>query len=352
MPNTCLKSIKYESIKSIFTSIADADKISRADISTQTNLSLVTVGKIADALLELNVVRQVKEAQAHAGRRAGILSVNEDKFALILDITSYDFRIAVLSLRLDLKERSTFEYDKTKSYEENLRTFFLSASAMIHSNYRIENCFGVGIAVPGSYNALTDKISSNRIPELCAIPIRAAAEKLFPSVPLLIETHTNAAARSNLFHVEDYAEKNVLYWYVAADYVCGAYIVGDRLILGKNDRACDFGQLYARRGMKLEDLIASCTDAATCAETLSGVIYNVFKVLNPHTIIMEFELPFSCENIFGYIRALLQSRYGMEENDIPEFKMACCRFRNSHQGLTMGLRELWLDRIVFGTENR
>jgi len=351
MPNTCLKSIKYESIKSIFTSIADADKISRADISAQTNLSLVTVGKIADALLELNVVRQVKEVQAHAGRRAGILSINEEKFALILDITSYNFRIAILGLRLNLIERSAFDYDKTKSYQENLRNFFLEASTRIQTNYQIENCFGVGIAVPGSYNALTDKISTNRIPELCAIPIRSAAERLFPSIPLLIETHTNAAARSNLFHVEDYAQKNVLYWYVASDYVCGAYIVGDRLILGKNDHACDFGQLYARRGMRLEDLIASCTDAATCAENLTGAIYNVLKVLNPHTVIMEFELPFSCENIFGYVRALLQSRYGMDENDIPEFRMACCRFRNSHRGLTIGLRELWLDRIVFGAEN-
>lgn len=53
MNNISLRSIKYESIKAIFTSIADSEKISRAEISEKTGLSLVTIGKIADALSTL-----------------------------------------------------------------------------------------------------------------------------------------------------------------------------------------------------------------------------------------------------------------------------------------------------------
>ena len=60
MNNISLKSIKYESIKAIINSISEADRISRAEISEKTDLSLVTVGKIADALLERNVVTQIK----------------------------------------------------------------------------------------------------------------------------------------------------------------------------------------------------------------------------------------------------------------------------------------------------
>ena len=34
--------------------------------------------------------------------------------------------------------------------------------------------------------------------------------------------------------------------------------------------------------------------------------------------------------------------------EMPELRRAWCKFYNAHRGLTMGLRELWLDRIVFG----
>ena len=108
MNNITLKSIKCESIKSIFASIADADKISRAEISAKTDLSLVTVGKVADALLDMNIVCQVKEIKPQAGRRAGLLGVNPDKFAVILDITSYDFRVSVLDLRLHQIEKYVY----------------------------------------------------------------------------------------------------------------------------------------------------------------------------------------------------------------------------------------------------
>ena len=99
MNNISLKSIKYESIKAIINAISEADRISRAEISEKTDLSLVTVGKIADALLERNVVTQVKEVRSQAGRRAGLLSINPERFALILDFTRYQFRCAILNLR-------------------------------------------------------------------------------------------------------------------------------------------------------------------------------------------------------------------------------------------------------------
>ena len=131
MNNITLKSIKCESIKSIFASIADAEKISRADISAKTELSLVTVGKVADALLDMNIVCQVKEVKPQAGRRAGLLGVNPDKFAVILDITSYDFRVAVLDLRLHMVEKYVFNNKHDISYEEGLNAFFADTAAYI-----------------------------------------------------------------------------------------------------------------------------------------------------------------------------------------------------------------------------
>ncbi|MBE6599562.1 MAG: hypothetical protein E7638_08985 [Ruminococcaceae bacterium] len=51
MKNISLQSIKWESVRSIFSIIAERDTVSRAEIAEGTGLSLVTVGKAADALL-------------------------------------------------------------------------------------------------------------------------------------------------------------------------------------------------------------------------------------------------------------------------------------------------------------
>lgn len=349
MNNISLKSIKYESIKAIFNSITDSEKISRAAISEKTDLSLVTVGKIADALLDLNIVSQVKEIKPQAGRRAGILSVNENKFSMIFDITTYEFRIAVLNLRLCLVEHVRIPFKPEIPYIENLRALFSEGLAMISRKYNMDDCFGIGIAVPGPYNSEIDYINTCRIPELTEIRISEIAHEYFGTLPLIIDSQINAAARSNISHVDGYENKNLLYWYIGTSYVCGAYMVKGELILGKDQHACDFGRMIARRGCTLDDLIADCADEDKLAEILVGPLYNIIQVINPHTLIMEFDVSFPCDGILEKIRTTLLSRFSLDENIVPEMKCACCRFRNSHRGLTMALREIWLDRIVFGS---
>lgn len=349
MNNISLKSIKYESIKAIFTSIADAEKISRAAISEKTDLSLVTVGKIADALLDMNIICQVKEIKPQAGRRAGLLSVNNDKFALILDITTYDFSITILNLRLCMVEHTHYTYKPNLSYSDNLNHFFAEALTLINRKYDIADCFGVGVALPGPYNSDTDTTMTCRIPELDSVKVRETVSRYFTDVPLLIDSQINAAAKSNISCIDGYMKKNILYWYVGKSYVCGAYLVGGELILGKDSRACDFGRLIARRGTTLDDLISRTCDERSCAQALTGSVYNVIQTINPHTLIMEFDVDYCCDNLLDLIRERLISDYNMNESDIPEMGRSCCRFRNSHRGLTMGLRELWLDKLVFGT---
>lgn len=351
MNNISLKSIKYESIKAIFTSIADAEKTSRAAISEKTDLSLVTVGKIADALLDMNIISQVKEIKPQAGRRAGLLSINPDKFALILDISSYDFNVTLLDLRLALVDHTHYTYKPNISYLDNLNRFFAESLTLIRRKYDIDNCFGVGVALPGPYHAETDTATSMRTPEITEVKVREVASYYFRNVPVLIDSQINAAARSNISCIEGYERKNILYWYVSTNYVCGAYLVGGNLILGKDSQACDFGRLISQPGTTLDDLISRAYNEESCATALAGSVYNVIKTLNPHTLIMEFDVDYCCDNLLHLVRELLKSKYNMQESDIPELNRVGGRYRNSHRGLTMGLRELWLDKMVFSSEN-
>ena len=249
MNNITLKSIKCESIKSIFASIADADKISRAEISAKTDLSLVTVGKVADALLDMNIVCQVKEIKPQAGRRAGLLGVNPDKFAVILDITSYDFRVSVLNLRLHQIEKYVYNGPHNASYEECLNSFFCDTSIYIGRKYNFDNCFGVGVSCPGPYNEVQDSVTTTRVPELRGLKLKEMLCRHFRNLPLLIDSHINAAARSNVLHVDQYDEKNIVYWYVGTRNVCGAFMVKGEIILGRDHLACEFGKMIDRSGI-------------------------------------------------------------------------------------------------------
>lgn len=351
MNNITLKTIKCESIKSIFSSIADAEKISRAEISAKTDLSLVTVGKVADALLDMNIVCQVKEVKPQAGRRAGLLGVNPDKFAVILDITSYDFRVSVLDLRLHLLEKYIFNNKPGALYEENLNAFFCDTAAYIDRKYGFDNCFGIGVSCPGPYNEGLDYVHTPRVPELGRLKLRETLQRYFKDTPLLIDSHINAAARSNVLHVENYQEKNIVYWYIGARHVCGAFMVKGEITLGRDHMACEFGKMIDRSGLTLEERIGISHEPEDYAIALSQPMYTIIKVLNPHTFIIECDIPHTYDEILPLLKARLTREFKYFEPEFPEFYKACCKFRNSHRGLTMGLRDMWIDKLVFGSNS-
>jgi len=345
--NISLKSIKYESIKAIFTSIADAERISRAAISGLTDLSLVTVGKIADALLEMNIISQVKEIRPQAGRRAGLLSVNEEKFTVIFDLTSRDFHYSILNLRLCLIERAMYTHNPALSYEENLKNFLSGISTELHQKYNFANCYGIGVSVPGAYNAQTDRICTRRIPELRELSLRDRISEYFPGSTILIDSHINASAKSNVRRVEDYDEKNVIYYYVNPRFVCGVYMINGELILGRENHACDFGYMVDHTGTTLEERLAAASGDEDYIVILARSLYNIIRSFNPHEIIVECDLPVQIEDPVAAIREEILHRYRINEEDLPSMRRARCKFRNSHRGLAIGLREMWLEALVF-----
>lgn len=351
MNNITLKSIKCESIKSIFASIADAEKISRAEISAKTDLSLVTVGKVADALLDMNIVCQVKEVKAQAGRRAGLLGVNPDKFAVILDITSYELRVSIMDLRLRLVEKYIFNNRHDMPYEENLHCFFSDAAAYVSRKYNLDDCFGIGVSCPGPYNAGTDIVNTSRVPELSLLKLKDILSHYFKNIPILIDSHINAAARSNMLHIEKFDEKNIVYWYVGTRNICGAFIVNGEIIQGRDHLACDFGKMVDHTNLSIEERLMMARDPDDFANILAHPMHNIIKVLNPHTIIIEFDVPPAYDEVLPRLKAVMLQTYHYSEKEFPEFHRACCQFRNSHRGLTMGLRDMWIDKLVFGNNN-
>lgn len=345
--NISLKSIKYESIKAIFSSIADSDVISRAEIAAKTGLSLVTVGKIVDALLDNEIISQVKSLSTKVGRRAGLIGINEMKFAVILDLTTYDFTFSLVNLQMAEIYCEVFKYKPSLSYQENLILFLESIIEYIVTKKNPLDCIGVGAAVPGVYNKSTDSVHFERIPELTTTNLYSIISEYFTDVPILIDSHTNAAAKYNFDKVKNSIDKSMLYWYIGNDYISGAFSVFGNQITGKNSIACDFGSLLTFDGLTLEDKLSLIKSQDDYVNALLPSIYNVIKVLNPDTIILDFDTDYKIDEILSEIKIALLMKYRIKENTLPDIIRATTGCRSAYRGLILKLRELILDKIVF-----
>ena len=171
-----LSSIKKESVRAIFTAITGKDQISRSEIADITGLSLMTVGKVVDALLERHVIIQSKEVKNIAGRRAGLVSLNTEKFFMIIDLTSRNMSMTVMDIALNIVDKITYEYNSDFYYEENLYIFMKNVKIYILRKLNMDDAAGIGVVLPGTYSAAADTVDTTRIPELAKTHVRAIIE--------------------------------------------------------------------------------------------------------------------------------------------------------------------------------
>lgn len=351
MSNTTLKSIKWESVNAIFSTIAETDVISRAEIAEATGLSLVTVGKVVDALLERNILHQEKEIRTSAGRRAGLLTLNANRFAIIFDLSCKDFRLSVIDLRLQLVEKMKYHYKPESFFEENLRSFLYEISSYIKKRYDMKNCFGIGVCTPGSYNPEEDKADHTRIPEIKDIPIRRIISEYLPRQSMYIDASENMAALSNISEVPDYRRKTILYIFLSDEAASGAIVIHGEFLHGYKRQTCDFSHLLLPDGTQFLTALRACKTADRLIPMLHPLLHMIIQIIAPAAILIECEtIRDKRETIIPSLYDALRQTYGYTSDTLPEFIGTCCKFRHAHRGLARTLREMWLDKYIINTE--
>ncbi len=108
MEKSSFSTIKYDSITEILNLIINQEKISRSEIAAETGLSLMTVGKAADALLNSGIIIQSKETRSAAGRKTELINLNPLYFSIILDLKEKPFHAYIITpnrLFNDIKNR-------------------------------------------------------------------------------------------------------------------------------------------------------------------------------------------------------------------------------------------------------
>ncbi|MGM9626067.1 MAG: ROK family protein, partial [Eubacteriales bacterium] len=242
-----LSSIKKESVRAIFTAITGKDQISRTEIANITGLSLMTVGKVVDALLERHVVCQCKEVRNMAGRRAGLVSLNTAKFFMVIDLTSRSMSMSVIDIALNIVDKVTYEYNHDFYYDENLYIFMKNVKIYILRKLNMDDAVGIGVSLPGIYHADTDTVEGSRIPELASTHVRAIIEEVLRMPVTALERDVLTAAASNLADLEAENIENAAYVCIG-ETLSGVLISGGRLLHGRGEYAGDIGRVLTENG--------------------------------------------------------------------------------------------------------
>ena len=340
-----LHGIKQANAKAIFLSAASRDKISRADIASGTGLSLMTVGKVVDVLLEAGIVSQHKEDRVSAGRRAGLLTLRAERYSVVIDLSERAFRINIVDLALKLSDSMTYKYNPKYMYDENLRLFLKNAGAFIKRRPDLDNLYGIGISIPGIYISSDDRVVSTKVPELETIPIRAEAEKLLGQPVSLVMKNVEAAALSAMTRLPDFRDRVIVYMFMGES-VDGAVCDHGRFIRGAHEFGCDFGRMVLRYGELLETRIRTSSTDEMMANELSSAVYNIITILDPDAFIIESDLPREPDFLINNIKSALRCMYKLPEERIPTFITNGVGLRHSARGVAMTLRDKWLDSIL------
>lgn len=347
MENINLRSIRWESIKSVFLSIAKSEKISRADISADTDLSLMTVGKVADALMNIEAIEQYKESKNSAGRRAGLLSIKQNIFSIILDLRTKDFVCCLMDLRLNAMKKIPYSYVDSMPFCENLDRFLDTVSSFVSTHMSDGVCIGVGAAIPGSYIPTTNQSYCRDLPELDTVDLAQTIRKYFPNLPLEIDSAYNAAAVSQIQQIRDYKDKVIFCWCVTENSIRGAIVPNGKVLHGAHHSAGDFGSVVVHNGATLNSLVKQTNSPQANAAALVRSIHNAIRLADPDAIILECPMYENGEDFCNLVRNMLMEEYSLSAEMLPEILIATGDVPHAYRGITMQLRENWLHERIF-----
>ncbi len=346
MENISLKSIKLESVRNIFGVIAKHKTVSRAEIAEETALSLMTVSKVTDALLERGVIRQTKPAKSSAGRRAGLLSLSPDFYTVILDLTEKNFVLSVINAKMEPVRTFPFAYDDDFLFRENLQRFLNDAAQYTRQSLNLAFCMGVGVSVPGRYFAEPDRIESDRIPEFGSLSVFELVQDAFQDLPVCIDSATNAAALSNAAEIFLAKEDVALYCYIGSSEIRGAVLAGSEILHGAHGNAGNLGKIHLSRNVTMENSVTAHTTQGETASLLAHMLYNALMLLDPEAVLLECQDKGAAGTLCDVVRDLLESEYKLDPERIPLLLAPTTGVCHAHQGLSLELRQMWLTRLV------
>lgn len=344
MGSSVLGSIKKESVRNIFSSVCENGQVSRAQIAKETGLSLMTVGKAVDELLCLGYVSQEKENKSNAGRKAGLVFVNPEKFILVLDLTVPNFQMTVMNSSFRIIDRISYEFDTECYSEENLCIFLKNVKIYTLRRLDMDNCIGIGVLVPGFYDEQSDKVAALRSLHLENIKIRAVIEEILKFPITFIKNDIRSAAISNMTDIADYRSRNIAYVRIGRQ-INGALLSKGAFIGDKSAVSGMIGKMHIGDDYTLNEVIEAVGLSDRGCDALAWALYNIVCVTDTDVFVIENELP-KPQDLCAVIEQKLAQRLCEFSRSAPRVVLSDAETCHAPRGIAMRIRNRWIEDLL------
>ena len=220
----------------------ERNELTKLDISKITGLSIPTVTKNTDELIEDGFIKNSGVASSSGGRKPALLIINEDaRYSLGADISPDRVRIILTNIKLRIIERTEFKLDKSISCDDIMKKIREEIENMIEKNKIDWNkILGMGISLHGVINRNRMILSVAPNMNLSEIDFRKYREN-FP-FDIYIENEANCGVVAEKFFLNEEDDKDIVYLSINEGLGSGT-IINNKVFKGSHERAVEFGHM-------------------------------------------------------------------------------------------------------------
>ncbi len=290
-----MTTIRTENRRKILQLLIKERELTLAEISRNLEISIPTVTKNIEQLVEEGLAEKSGVSEAVVGRKPAVIKFLPNSYYTFgIEFLTRSVRMALTNLDANIVGESTLrdiDYGDIDALMQRIRAEF----SVILENQHIEsgNVAGIGFALPGVVNEETRVLKI--APNLGLKNIDFGQYEALFGIPIFIENEANAAAMAELKVGIAKELRNLVYVSVLLKGIGTGIVVGGQLYKGKHKRAGEYGHTTVASHGKLcacgrrdcWELYASGNALLTGYEQRTGRM--------PETFAQFFEILTACE---------------------------------------------------------
>ncbi|MBR2446183.1 MAG: hypothetical protein IKB28_05890 [Clostridia bacterium] len=295
---------RRENLLSCFFALCENTSMTRAELADATRLSIMTTGKIADAMIERGIWTEEKLPACGAGRRPGTLQFHAKPLFLVLDLSSRRFCAYALSPTMQAKELCMHDYNDIFPFDDNLLIFLNAVRRACNTDKEVLPYLAVMTAPEDDKRqCITRSLAVS--PRTREHMVRNIEKILHRDCDLIIDEIT--AAQTYFNSLSEFQDLGCGVYVSLSDMMYASVWMRGNLLC---PRICRIGDLLMPEHKKVADALA---DALCTEEAVLPVAYAVSTLesfFTPDRIIFE-----SCR--FGLDEAFLEGVYDQLKPILP-----------------------------------
>lgn len=345
MAKITLNLIKRDNVKAVLEAIARKQHITKQEIAVETGLSLVTVGKITNILGEAVVLVHGKNVNQKIGRRAEVFRVRKDWAIPVYDLSGTTYRFYITALTGEIIDKAEYKRTADAQYVSADFVQFLKLTlSLLRRNYRHHKLPGVGVAIPGAYDAENDRIVSTMMPEMGTLKLLRNLKKIFKKSNIVIDNAARLCAAGLIEALPDYKTRTISCISFGHSIECTTCDHGE-YPRGAHDLAGRLGDLPYVSGVTYTNFIHDALSTSVVIEPALDLIRTAAIAYDPEEIyICSDRFSFTPDEVLR-MENRLQSSVGIGANP-PKLHAVYNPEMEAMSGIISRVIGDWLDSMI------